>query len=127
MTEYYSYGKMVEEWGYKKLLMKDIGSYEGDWLVLVQDGGMFGFVSFGYGSCSGCDELESISYAADKEKAAKEYREFREGLRTKIIWKSKQNMIDWLKDRDVQETKFYWYESEAVEVLGEMVQVLEAL
>lgn len=127
MTEYYSYEELVSEWGYKKLLMKDIGSYEGDWLVLLRDGGMFGFVSFGYGSCPGCDELESISYAADKEKAAKEYREFREGLRTKIIWKSKQNMIDWLKDRDVQETKFYWYESEAVEVLGEMVQILEAL
>lgn len=35
------------------------GSYQGDWLALVDYKGKRGFVHGGYGSCSGCDAFEA--------------------------------------------------------------------
>jgi hypothetical protein len=35
------------------------GSYQGDIVFRVEDKGRIGYLVWGYGSCSGCDELEA--------------------------------------------------------------------
>jgi len=36
------------------------GSYQGDIVFRVEDKGRVGYLVWGYGSCSGCDELEAV-------------------------------------------------------------------
>lgn len=45
-------GANIKEFAY-------FGSYQGDWLALVEYDGKTGWVSGSYGSCSGCDAFEA--------------------------------------------------------------------
>ena len=60
MEKYASYEGIVESWGYEVIDWETFGDYQGDHLVLLRDGEQWGFVSIGYGSCSGCDALEDV-------------------------------------------------------------------
>lgn len=44
------------------------GSYQGDIVFRVEDKGRIGYLVWGYGSCSGCDELEAAYGDADAER-----------------------------------------------------------
>jgi hypothetical protein len=87
------YGSMVHSWGYKVLVMETIGDWQGDYLVLLQDGERYGYVSISYGSCSGCDAMEACG-------SWDEVRELSRGLKNAIYWRSGQEMLDWFNDRD---------------------------
>lgn len=54
-----SYESALEAAGAKVLESKYFGSYQGDWLALVDYKGQRGFVHGSYGSCSGCDAFEA--------------------------------------------------------------------
>lgn len=88
-----SYDSMVESWGYEVLVMSSIGDYQGDYLTLVRDGDRYGYVSFSYGSCSGCDAMEGCNNWD-------EVRELSDGIRDGIDWKTGREMLDWLNGRD---------------------------
>lgn len=63
-------GVDAEEWtdGYELIVrsfgfdytMQTFGSYQGDHAVVLRDGQRVGWLVIGYGSCSGCDELEAV-------------------------------------------------------------------
>lgn len=56
----FSYEELIESFGVETLLTAELGDYSGDYLTILRDNlGRFGFLSFGYGSCSGCDSLQS--------------------------------------------------------------------
>lgn len=45
--------------GATELVWQDFGSYQGDTAAVLQVGTDYGYLSFGWGSCSGCDALEA--------------------------------------------------------------------
>lgn len=87
------YHDMVSSWGYKILLWKEIGSYQGDCLVFLQDNDRFGYTAIAYGSCSGCD----LYYACSDWNAK---RELCQDLKAQVVWYNRQEMIAWLSGRD---------------------------
>lgn len=56
---YIGYDDIIDSFGYKSKY-EYFGSYQGDIAVIVKDGSRKGYLIIGYGSCSGCDELEAV-------------------------------------------------------------------
>lgn len=52
------YQPMLEEFG-KILIQVDDDDYQGCSFLLYEIGGGYGYLCFGWGSCSGCDELQA--------------------------------------------------------------------
>lgn len=59
-----SYGQIVETFGEIVAEAED-DDYQGDSLYLVLKDGQYGVLTFGWGSCSGCDALEAVSGQKD--------------------------------------------------------------
>ena len=77
-VEYFSpgYDDCLEAAGADVLDFERFGSYQGEWWALVRCAGALGFVSGGFGSCSGCDAIEALLTYCDNEAAwAKAHRE----------------------------------------------------
>lgn len=53
-----SYQPIIESFG-KVLIQVDDRDYSGDTRVLYEKDGKYGFLNFGWGSCSGCDALQA--------------------------------------------------------------------
>lgn len=53
----WSYQELVDSMEVETVLNVDSGDYTGDSFYLVKDGDRFGLLTFGWGSCSGCDAL----------------------------------------------------------------------
>ena len=107
------YGPMLEEFG-EILIERSVGSYQGDMLVLYKKSGEFGFLSFGYGSCSGCDSYlwcESIEALQN----------LMDSLYEDIVWKdTAEEMKFFLKKRDWKGC-YYGYSGEVEEVVKEFI------
>ncbi len=54
-----NYQTALEAAGAKVLAFESFGSYQGDWLALVEHQGNKTYVRGSYGSCSGCDAFEA--------------------------------------------------------------------
>lgn len=52
-----TYHEIVESFGAVKAT-ESTDDYQGDTVFAIENGGLFGFGEFGWGSCSGCDALE---------------------------------------------------------------------
>jgi hypothetical protein len=77
-----------------------LGEAHGDILFLVEDRkGKYGFVSTGYGSCSGCDVLTaSVSFMS--QDGGKELDKLRQRVCSRIIWKDAGEMIEYLRNKE---------------------------
>lgn len=72
----------------------DLGDYQGDSLNVYKDGSKYGFLSFGYGSCSGCDALQGIE-------SYEELQNFIDGLVNNVKWfDSLQELKDYFAKKD---------------------------
>ena len=88
------YQPMLESLGYEIIAQEDDGDYQGDSYLLLRNGGQYGYLTFGWGSCSGCDALQGCD-------SYKEIDELRTQLHEQIIWKpSKAEMREWLLSKD---------------------------
>lgn len=56
---YCSYDDLIDSFEVEVLHRLDDEDYQGDTRLLVRDGERYGLITFGWGSCSGCDALES--------------------------------------------------------------------
>lgn len=54
-----SYDELIDSFEVEVLVRVDDDDYQGDTRLLVRDGGRYGLITFGWGSCSGCDALEA--------------------------------------------------------------------
>jgi hypothetical protein len=54
-----SYQEAMEADGAEVLAYQTFGDYQGTWIAKVKYGGVVGWVSGSYGSCSACDAFES--------------------------------------------------------------------
>ena len=73
-SDFYDYDPLLSLFG-KILIKVDEGSYQGDSSVLYKNGEKFGFLQFGWGSCSGCDALQACESVNDVIKLANELQD----------------------------------------------------
>ena len=107
------YSLLLESFGYEKLLQVDDNDYQGDSRVLYKNNGQYGFLTFGWGSCSGCDALQACNSLEEVDQLRKE-------LRNQIIWKSHDEMLRYMKEHDWKGD--YGYSPEFVE---KSIEILE--
>jgi hypothetical protein len=106
-----SYTEIVDSWGYEVLAMDIHGSYQGDYTVLLADGERRGFTVIGYGSCSGCDALESRAPWGDEEGADwSGVVDLADSLRDGVVWReSATELADYLVEELASENPNNWY------------------
>lgn len=107
------YDLLLRSIGYPVLLQADESCYQGSTFVLFSGHlGEVGFLSFGWGSCSGCDALQGCESWADIEN-------LRHELVRDIVWKpGVLSMARWLNDGTVQELKWTWTSDAFVKLRG---------
>jgi len=91
--------------------------YQGDTWAIVESGGRYGYVNFGWGSCSGCDALQACSSYEEVDELAQQ-------IENDIHWEnSAEDMLVWMADRD-WETKYCWHEDDFKRFLVEAKDAL---
>lgn len=72
-----SYAVVAEARGHRVLWYRMFGSYQGEWLLFSADDELYYLWSGSYGSCSGCDALQShFSYGNPVEHDSKHVQDF---------------------------------------------------
>lgn len=93
-----SYDDLVKSWGYEIVDQEEFGSYQGDLTYLLRDGERYGLLVIGYGSCSGCDELQAIE-PWDDDGDWTEVVELADRLRDEIHWEDdKDALMAWVDE-----------------------------
>jgi hypothetical protein len=90
------YWDLIESFEVTVLLEQeeDGEAYEGDTRVLLTDGTRWGMLTFGWGSCSGCDALAGCGTNA-------EVTQLRDELWNAIIWRdSPGDLATYIRDKD---------------------------
>lgn len=89
-----TYDELVRAFGYEVLVNEESGIHSGDSWYFLKDGNRYGFLEFGWGSCSGCDALEACySFSALQSLA--------DSLEGSIVWReSKHEMRQWMEAHD---------------------------
>ena len=91
--EEYDYQPIIEYFG-KILIQVDDNGYQGDTRAIIQKDNKFGYLNFGWGSCSGCDALQACCSAKDVENLVLE-------LQSDIKWfNSKKELKIYFKEKD---------------------------
>lgn len=73
------------------------GSYQGDSMYLIESDGRHGIVTFGWGSCSGCDALEACKTQAHVD-------ELQDDLERGIRWfDDYASALNWLREERTPE------------------------
>lgn len=75
---WWDYTPMLEEFG-DILLREDDEGWQGDSFLIYHNDNKYGYLSFGWGSCSGCDALQSC-------KTISEVQELMDSLYNEIEW-----------------------------------------
>ena len=101
-NEYYSYDGIVETFEVEVLLSEYDNDYQGEAFYLLRDSDQYGYLVFGWGSCSGCDWLESC-YGDIAGMT-----ELRDSLWDNVQWRSKSEMLVYLQEKD-EKLEFYGY------------------
>lgn len=108
-----SYQSALEAAGVTVHDFKEFGSYQGEWVAYVTFEGETGFITGGYGSCSGCDAFESeFGWGDDKEENYQQrladfgrgYLPVQTAEQAKQVFQplygvDDQEGIDWINDR----------------------------
>lgn len=92
--DYYSYSDLIESFEVETLVTVADDDYQGDTRHLLRDGERYGLLTFGWGSCSGCDALEGCS-------GITEVTELRDQLWGQIHWEdSATAMLAYVDGKD---------------------------
>lgn len=117
-NKYSSYEDLVESFEVETLLMKDIGDYQGDYYFLLRDGDRYGYFIFGYGSCSGCDYLQSCYGDIG------EITSYRDELWNSIAWKSRAEMYEYFLAKD-EKLEWWGHSSDYVKFKEQVLELLK--
>lgn len=102
---WYDYQPMLEEFG-EILVQVDEDNYQGDSYLLYKKDNQYGFLVFGWGSCSGCDALQACNNID-------EVQELMDQLYNDIKWfDSLEEVKEYLSNVDIQELKYYYRTTE---------------
>lgn len=112
-----SYRAIVESFVPTILLEVSDHDYQGDSRFLVQDGPRYGWLQFGWGSCSGCDALQACD-------TRDELGRLWERLRDSVKWfKNKQEALKFFQEHD-WEGDYSWHDDEQKEFVKEALKIL---
>jgi len=97
-----NYNHIVESMDVEILFEKMEGDYQGDaQYILRNPKGEYGLLTFGYGSCSGCDAFEGCSNLL-------EYSELRDSLNNQILWyRTATELYEFIRNRDWETQAVY--------------------
>jgi len=100
------YDPIIQSFGVV-LVQEDLGCYQGHTVAVLQDCDKgFGFLAFTYGSCSGCDVLQSCSTYAEVDEVIDE-------LENSIRWfSSLQEIKDYIADDEGRKGSHYYHYNE---------------
>ena len=99
---WYDYQPMLNEFG-EILIQVDEEAYQGDSFLLYKNDNKYGFLAFGWGSCSGCDALQACD-------TIDEVQELMNRLYNAIIWfDSLQELKCYICDYSIVELQWYFY------------------
>jgi hypothetical protein len=101
------------------LLQETLGSYQGDIVLLYEKDGKFGYLIFGYGSCSGCDSLEACS---SFEGIAELYERLEGSVQW---WDSAKEALDYFEQKDWS-TDYGWHEDGFKEFVEKCQEILRS-
>lgn len=125
-----SYEVLVQSLPHEVLALDVCGSYQGDYLVLLADGERRGFLMIGYGSCSGCDELEAITAYGGQKQDWAPIIAMREELDREIHWEpDAEALAAWLEHQlatSGKGTGWYWFDSEVKDGTRRYIERLRA-
>ena len=90
---WYDYTPILELYG--EIIVKcDQQGYQGDTLSVVKKDGKYGYINFGWGSCSGCDALQACENISDVYTLAK-------GMYESIRWfDSSDQLLEFINTHD---------------------------
>lgn len=113
------YQPMLDSMGYEIIAQAELGSYQGDTIAVVRDGSRYGFLTFGWGSCSQCDSLQGCS-------TLHEVDELRREIHDQIVWKdSRQEMLDFVENRD-WDAQYYGSDPDLAEFVNKTATILRS-
>lgn len=93
-----TYDTLIDSMEIERLVEVSDDDYQGSTRVLVRDGDRFGMLEFGWGSCSGCDALQAVTY---KDGVHPGHYELRDELWQGIHWEPNADaMLTYLRGRD---------------------------
>ncbi len=104
--------------GYEDIT-REIGTsdYQGDTRVLFERQGEFGYLQFGWGSCSGCDALEACDSPAEWESLANQ-------MEAETKWMPKAEMLAWFKTHDWK-GDYSWHDDEQKRFISQAIAYME--
>ena len=88
----YDYEPILASFG-EIAVKEDTDDYQGDSWVLYRDGDRWGYLCFGWGSCSGCDSLQGCSNE-------RELDELIARLRDDVKWGSREEIAAFIDKHD---------------------------
>lgn len=101
---YFGYGQLVDSFEVDVEFEEHDNDYQGDSYYLLRDGGRYGVLVFGWGSCSGCDALQSCDTLS-------EVTALRDSLWESVRWfDSRDDLRAWVSTYDF-EGQWYFYSS----------------
>lgn len=105
IVDYPDYEQIVRSWGWTIAANKTFGMYQGDEVYVLRDGERCGLVVIGYGSCSGCDELDAVAPWGDDGDWS-EVIALSDRLRSEVHWEpSTDDLRRWI---DVNPENDWW-------------------
>ena len=114
------YGPMLKSFG-EIICEQSFGSYQGDTLAILFDDGKYGYILFGWGSCSGCDALQACYGDMDK------LNDLAKRMWDSIVWyDTPQELIGWIKSHDYEGDYLDYYGDELHEFLHKAISILES-
>lgn len=118
MYNYYSdYQPILEEFG-SIIIQVDDEDYQGDSRVLYKSDNRYGYLNFGWGSCSGCDALQACNNNEDVQ-------ELMDALYAGILWfDSSKDMLKYFKEKD-WECEYSWHHKKTKEFVTQVIEYLK--
>lgn len=111
-----SYDIMLNEFG-NIVVQVDDDDYQGDSRILYKDGNRFGYLQFGWGSCSGCDALQGCSNI-------EEVQDLMDDLHSRIQWfDSKEDAMAFFIHHD-WEGDYSWHMNEQKKFVSDVIEYL---
>ena len=111
------YTPMLKEFA-EIIVEVDDDDYQGDSRVLYRDGQRYGYLQFGWGSCSGCDALQACS-------TIEQVQELMDELYQSIKWfDGKSEALKWFKEHD-WEGDYSWHAYEQAEFVKKCIEHFE--
>lgn len=119
-----NYENLLEAAGLTVVTSEYFGSYQGDAIAIVKDEqGREGISVWGYGSCSGCDHLQSIeplgAYSKKDQLAAdwSEMNAYADEMRQNVRWAESDGVAGLARQLLSERSEWYTFENEMSDYL----------